>query len=406
MTGGTLLKAADFLEAYLTTYDALLGRAENREHFRQFARGQLGTIERKSLEPMADAEGTSPRTLQLFFSKAKWDEEGVLDELHAKVRTKYGGSDGIFVIDPTSDAKKGKHTAGVARQYCGESGKIDNCIVAVHLGYTCGEFAGLLDGVLYLPKSWDSNPEDPEVQRKRRNAGIPKAVVYQSKMQIAYAELDRALANGIPGRFVTADEDFGGKPWFRDAMADLGLYYVFEVPRNTQGVVRKPREDAQGADAMWSEDILKSAKGLRLVSWKKFKIHMTEKGPEVWEFKATPFWERRGDNFAPVKWLIIARNVITREVKYFLSNAPSGTPIEALIRVAFARWIIERCFQDCKTELGLNHAEIRKYRAIQRHLTLTAVNYFFLQDWMLRNRGGKKPGSHCEPVCRCDSEAA
>lgn len=406
MTGDELLKAAGSLEEYLSTYDPLLGRKENKEHFRQFARGQLGTIERKSLEPMADAEKTSARTLQLFFSKTKWDEEAVRDELQRRIAEQYGGADAIFVIDPTSDAKKGKHTAGVERQYCGESGKIDNCIVTVHLGYTRGDFRALIDGRLYLPKSWDWNPDDPEVQAKRKAAGIPKDVVYQSKMEIAYEQLAQAKVNGFPGRFVTADEDFGGKPWFRDAVGGLGLYYVFEVPRTTRGVVYPPFHSGEALEPLTVEALGQRARGLRLRPWERFRVHLTEKGPEVWEFKATPFWEARGDSCASVKWLLIGRNVQTRELKYFLANAPPGTPIEVLIRVAFARWIIERCFEDCKSELGLNHAETRKYRAIQRHLILTAVNYFFLQDWVLRAGGGKKDGPHGDPVRRCDSGAA
>lgn len=408
MTGDTLLKAADALDAYLSTYDDLFGRRENREHFRQFARGQMGPIERKSLEPMADLERTSPRTLQLFFSKAKWDEDSVRDKLHGDVREKYGGSDGIFVIDPTSDAKKGEMTAGVARQYCGESGKIDNCIVTVHLGYTRGNFHGLLDGDLFLPKSWDANTGDPEIERKRRLAGIPPDVGYRSKCDLSLDQLDRARKNGVPGRFVTADEDFGGKPWWRGAVHGLGFRYVVEVPRSTRGLMQEPKQEDIEKDALKVEKLLIDPAGLRFTTWEAFRVHDTQKGPEVWEFKAGPFWEklRRQEGYDGVKWLLVGRNVRTREVKYFLSDAPPGTPIEVLIRVAFSRWIIERCFQDCKTELGFNHAEVRKYRAIHRHLILTAVNYFFIQDWNLRHRRGEKPGPDREPVRGRDSEAA
>lgn len=406
MTATELLKSSEDLEAYLATFDDLLGRKENKDHFRRFARGQFGTVERKSLEPIADAEDVSPRALQMFFSRAVWDEGAVRDELQRRVKAQYGGSDGIFVIDPTSDAKKGEHTAGVERQYCGESGKIDNCIVTVHLGYTRGDFRALLDGQLYLPKSWDWNPEDAEIQAKRRKAGIPDDVRYQSKMEIAYEQLARVKENGVPGRFVTADEDFGGKPWFRDAVGGLGFYYVFEVPRTTRGVVHPPFEDGEPIEALTVEKLGKRTSGLRCQPWKMFRVHMTEKGPEVWEFKAAPFWEARGDVYSRVKWLILGRNVRTREVKYFLSNAPAGTPIEVLIRVAFSRWIIERCFEDCKGELGLNHAETRKYRAIQRHLILTAVNYFFIEDRVLRARRGGKGGPDGEPVRGCRADAA
>ncbi len=406
MTGTDLLLAADDLEAYLGTYDELLGRPENRLHFRMFARGQLGPIERKSLEPMADAEGTNPRTLQFFFSRSSWQENQVRDDLQRRVARQYGGRDGIFVIDPTSDAKKGKMTAGVARQYCGESGKIDNCIVTVHLGYTRGEFHGLLDGDLFLPKSWDANTGDAEIERRRLLAGIPTEVGYRSKCDISLEQLDRVKKNDVPGRFVTADEDFGGKPWWRAAVHDLGFMYVVEVPRATCGRMQRPKEEDVDRAPLKVEKLLIDPAGLRFTTWEAFRVHDTQKGPEVWEFKAGPFWEHSKQGYDSVKWLLVGRNVRTGELKYFLSDAPPGTPIEVLIRVAFSRWIIERCFQDCKTELGFNHAEIRKYRAIHRHLILTAVNYFFVQDWNLRHHGGEKPGPDREPVRGRDSEAA
>lgn len=396
MTGDIVLKAAAELEAYLATYDEYFWRWETREHFRLFARGQLGPIERKSLEPMADAEGTNPRTLQFFFGRGSWKEDRVRDTLQRKVASQYGGTDGIFIVDATSDAKRGEMTAGVARQYCGETGKIDNCTVTVHLAYARGPFHCLIDGDLFLPECWGADSGDPEIERKRRRAEIPPEVGYRSKAEIAYEQLDRAMKNGIPARFVAADEDYGARPWWRDALDGLGLTYVVEVPRTTRGLTRKPTPEEDDVTAPTIEKLLTAPNGLRFITWEAFRIHDTQKGPEVWEFKAAPFSEKGKGGCDLVKWLLVARNVRTGGVKYFLSNAAPGTPIEVLIRVAFARWAVERCFQDCKTELGLNHAEVR----------LTAVNYFFVQDWTTRNQRGEQPGPDREPVRGRDSEAA
>ena len=115
MTGAQLLAMTDDLEEYLATYDEMFGRSESREHFRRFARGQMGPVERKSLEPIADSEGVPPRGLQQFFTQYQWDEEGARDELQRKVAAKYGGEDGVFVVDETSDAKKGDQ-ASVSRR--------------------------------------------------------------------------------------------------------------------------------------------------------------------------------------------------------------------------------------------------------------------------------------------------
>ncbi len=388
MTGADLLQAVDDLEVYLASYDHLLGRRENRIHFRRFARGQLGPIERKSLEPMADAEGIEPRTLQFFFSKNEWDDVGVRDELQRKIAAEHGGQYATFVVDETSDAKKGEWTAGVARQYCGESGKIDNCIVTVHLGYACDEFMGILDGKQYLPQCWSRNPEDPVVTEKRRRAEISDDVDFQTKADIALELLETARNNGVPGRFVTGDEWYGSKPWWREAVADLGLIYVVEVPRTVRGNIASSAAGARGRATRPVESLENAAVGLRFRPATRYEVHQTDKGPDVWEFKAGPFWE--GPQPRKAQWLLTARNVRTGERKYFLSNAPAGTPIEVLITVAFTRWTVERCFQDCKTELGLNHSEVRKYRAIHRQLILTAVNYLFLRNWVTRLRAKQK----------------
>ena len=405
MTGEFLLRKTDALDDYLRSFDDLFGRSESREHFRRFARGQLGTLERKSLEPMADAEGVKPRALQLFFSQAEWDHDGARDRLQGKIAGNYGSEQGVFLIDETSDAKKGEWTAGVARQYCGESGKIDNCIVTVHLAYAQGDFHALLDGELFLPECWNPDPNDVLISRKRKRAEIPDRVVHEGKAGMALIQLERAVRNGMPGRWVCADEGYGGKPWWRWAVAGLKLQYVVEVPKNTMGWTGKARPDhGKMRPGRTVEGVLEV--NLRRKKWERFCTHDTEKGPDVWEVKAARFWEQGKHAPELAQWLIVARNVRTQEVKYFLSNAPEDTLLRTLVRVAFSRWHVERCFQDCKTELGLNHAEIRSYKGMQRHLTLTAVNYYFLQDEVQQSRKKKNGGVDREPVGGCVTDAA
>lgn len=419
MTGAQLLAMADELEKYLGTYDELFGRSESREHFRRFARGQMGPLERKSLEPIADAEGVPPRGLQQFFTEYRWDEEGARDELQKKVGRKYGGEEGVLVVDETSDAKKGEWTAGVARQYCGESGKIDNCIVTVHVAYARGAFHALLDGELFLPEAWNPDPEDEALMAKRRRAGIPDEVVHEGKPEMALRQLRRVKANGVPGRWVSADEGYGGKPWWREAVAAEGYWYVTEVPKSVKGWVHKPRMKApryqgQGRPpvarsmtaALTVEALSGSNSGLRHKRWKPFHVHDTQKGPEVWKVKSAGFWEHGRNAPAEAQRLLIARNVRTEEVKYFVSNAPEDVLLHALVRVAFSRWHVERCFQDCKSELGLNHAELRNYRGLHRHLILTAINYYFLQDCLKLYQGEKNAGVDGESVCGCATGAA
>ena len=404
MTGPGLMRLTNDLERYLASYDELFGRAESRQHFRLFARGQLGTLERKSLEPIADAEKVPPRGLQQFFTQYRWDENGVRDRLQQKVAQKYGRPSGIYVIDETSDGKKGEWTAGVARQYCGESGKIDNCIVTVHLAYVTGKFHALLDGELFLPECWNPNPKDAEVTAKRQRARIPEEVVHETKTVLALRQIQRALRNGVPARWVSADEAYGGKPWWRNAVAAEGLWYDVEVPRDTMGWVHP--DTGHRAAARKVEMLASLVTAWRFKPWTQFKVHETEKGPEVWEVKAGRFWEHGEKASKDAQGLLIARNPRTEEVKYFLSNAPEDTLLITLVRVAFSRWHVERCFEDCKSELGLNHAELRNYGGLHRHLILTAVNYFFLVDQLGWEGGEKNGGPDREPSCGCGASAA
>lgn len=419
MTGEELLKETVALEQYLATFDELFGRSESRAHFRLFARGQLGPLQRKSLEPIADAEKVPPRSLQQFFSEYRWDEGGARDQLQKKIAQKFGGDEGMFIVDETSDAKKGEWTAGVARQYCGESGKIDNCIVTVHVAYARGDFHALLDGELFLPERWNPDPKNEAITRKRERAGIPESVVHESKPQIALRQLQRAKANGVPGRWVGADEGYGGKPWWRKAVAEAGFWYVVEVPKSVMGWVRQPvlqtpRHSGSGRPskarpstlARTVEALASAATGWRFKKWERFKVHDTQKGPEVWEFKAGPFWEQGAHAPTGAQWLLIARNVRTGELKYFLSNAPQDALLRTLVRVAFSRWHVERCFQDCKTELGINHAELRNYKGLHRHLILTAINYYFLQERLELYKREKNGRLDVEPMCGRAANAA
>lgn len=285
-----------------------------------------------------------------------------------------GGEDSIFVIDETSDAKKGQWTAGVARQYCGESGKIDNCIVSVHTAYVRENRHTLLDGELFLPESWDAQPDDERVREKRQRAQIPDTVGHQPKTVLALRQIKQALANEVPGRYVTADALYGGAPWWRAELARLGLIYVVEVPNRIYGWIGQ----CQGAPRTLKA-LAATHRSLRCGQKKYYTTHETDKGPEVWQCRRVVFIEQADTAPEVPQYLLMARNVRTKEVKFFLTNAPRTMSTPACLKVAFSRWRIERCFQDCKGELGLNHAEIRTYRGLRRHFILTAINYYFLQ---------------------------
>jgi SRSO17 transposase len=408
MDADTVLRIRPMLTEYLHEFDGCMGRVTNRSHLETYVSGQLGDLERKSVEPIADAAGVPPRTLQEFLSLLKWDDPAARDQLQRRVARRYPHPHSVGVIDESSFHKQGDKTACVQRQYCGSRGKLDNCVVSVHLGYVAGDLHTLLDGEVYLPEeTWHEN------RARCRAAGIPDEVVYRPKWQIALGQVQRALGNGVRFSWLTFDEGYGGKPPLLRALDGLGQNHVAELPADFVGWTRPPevlyREHARNkrpgrrrklprlkvrnTPAAEVREILKHSPILRKVPWERFRVKDGSKGPMVWEAKRIAFWIK-DENGLPSRphHLIAARNVLKPdEVKFFLSNAPESTPLEVLLLVAFSRWHIERLFEDSKTELGMDHFEVRKYPSIVRHLILTCISHLFLAEFWLASRG-EKPG--------------
>jgi len=386
-----------------------MGRITNRAHLQTYVSGQLSDLDRKSVEPIADAAGVPPRTLQEFLSMLKWDDQAARDQVQRRVARHHAHPHSIGVIDETSFHKQGTKTACVQRQWCGSRGKKDNCVVSVHLGYVAGDFHTLIDGDLFLPeKTWYGN------RTRCRAAGIPNDVVYRAKWKIALEQVQRALGNGLRFSWMTFDEGYGGKPPFLRGLDGLGQNYVAEIPVNFVGWTRPPevlyREHARdrkrdrrrklprlkvrNTPAVEVRNILTWSPVLREVPWERYRVKDGSKGPMVWEAKRIPFWIK-DENGLPSRphHLIVTRNALKPdEVKFFLSNAPEATPLDVLLLVAFSRWRIERLFEDSKTELGMDHFEVRKYPSIVRHLILTCISHLFLAEFWLAHRG-KKTGA-------------
>ena len=385
------------LKRYLRQFAGCIKTKKSRSHLLTYVSGQISDLPRKSVEPMALAAGVAPRTLQEFLALHRWNHEAVRQRVQKIVMRDHADDNAIALVDETSFVKKGDKTAGVQRQYCGASGKKDNCVVTVHLGYTAGDFHAPIDGDLYLPEtSWNDDRE------RCREAGIPDEVTYRPKWQIALDLLDRAMGNGVRFKYLAADEGYGRFEGFRAGVESRGLWYVVEVDRSQLGWTRRPKvvvPDASGRGRPPSTPRLaKGAPAARRVdalwkrggpSWERFHIKNTHKGPVVWEVRAIRFFPCEYTLPGRECWLMVARNVLDGEVKYFLSNAPSDIPVEVLLHVAFSRWHIERVFEDGKGEIGLDHFEVRQYRALMRHLILSMVSFLFLMQQTQRLQ--KKP---------------
>jgi SRSO17 transposase len=392
------------LECFLGRFADCFARKDTRAHLGVYVRGQLSHLPEKSVEPIALEAGVAPRTLQEFLSQLKWDDSRLRDRLQEIVRAEHAGAHAIGIFDETSDPKKGDKTPGVQKQWCGRLGKLENCLVTVHLGYAVDDFHCLLDGELFLPESWAADRD------RCREAGIPEAVTYRPKWRIALELYDRAIAKGLQFDWLTFDEGYGGKPELLREVSARRQNYVAEVPRSCTAWLKAPRvvtrpyhrgrrgrgrttpRLASGSRPARRVDELLNDRALREQPWQPWRVKDGDKGPVVWECKHTSI-TIKDENGLPGErlHLVIARNVLDREeVKYFVSNAPPQTGIGALLLVAFSRWRVERCFEDGKGEIGLDQYEGRRYLGLKRHLILSAVSYLFLAR--VRQEWGEKPG--------------
>jgi len=403
-------KLACFLERFADCF----ARKDTRAHLGVYVRGQLSDLPEKSVEPIALAAGVAPRTLQEFLSQLQWDEERMCDRVQQVVRTEHTGGPSLGIIDETADPKKGDKTPGVQKQWCGRLGKLENCIVTVHLGYAVEDFHCLLDGELFLPQEWAADRE------RCREAGIPDSVVYRPKWQIALELYDRATANGLHFDWLTFDEGYGGKPEFLREVSVRKQRYVAEVPRSFTGWLKAPRvvtrayhrgrrgrgrkipRLASGSRPARRVDALLKARELKDQPWQPWRVKDTEKGPMVWECKHA-FLTVKGEDGLPAErlHLVIARNVLDpEEIKFFVSNAPATTRVGTLLLVAFSRWRVERCFEDQKSEIGMDQYEGRRYLGLKRHLVVSAVSYLFLAT--MREEWGEKSGGDGVPTAPGD----
>lgn len=385
MTTNQILSLGSELVSFLAKFAGSFGRKEPRGKLAIYVRGQLGELPRKSIEPMALAAGVPPRTLQEFLASDDWNEDRLAADVRRLVAAEHADPQAIGVIDESGHPKKGDKTAGVSRQYCGNTGKIDNCVMTVHLTYTSfdGKFRTMLDSTLYLPQCWHDDRE------RCRDAKIPDDLVYRPKYQIALEQLDRAAADGVRFAWITADEWYTQKPTFVGGLEARGLRYVLETPKNFALWLHDPRI-GPATPAKPVENLCRYSRVLMQQPWQRYYIKDTEKGPMIWEVKCAPCWLPRAGGVVGPYWLIVARNALDpNEIKYFVSNAAPGVPLPAILHVAFGRWPVERCLQDEKSELGLSHFEVRCYPALKRHLLITQVSHLFLARQTERLRGEK-----------------
>jgi SRSO17 transposase len=351
-----------------------------------YCRGLLSDLPRKTCEPIALQAGVAVRTLQEFLRDHRWSFAQARDLLQRRVAAALPDLPGddlgtVGLHDETGTVKSGRHTPGVQRQHCGEVGKLENCVVTVHTGLARGRYKTLFDADLFLPASWDADRD------RCRRAHIPDDVRYRPKWQIALAQLDRALANGLTFDWFTFDEGYGDKPGYLQGLDERQVRYVGEVPKSFRCFGRRPRP---GQKASRADDLVRHSPLFSRQPWQAVGLARQTVGDQEWQVKAARVWLPGGGGRAG--WLLWARNPRTGEEKYFVSNAAAAEPVERLVRAGFSRWNVEHGIRLSKSEVGFRHFEGRSYVALMRHLTLCCLTLTFVAGRAADLRGEKPRG--------------
>jgi SRSO17 transposase len=329
-------------------------RSEPRRRAIGYVRGLLSDTERKNGWQLAEHLGDpTPDGVQHLLARADWDADAVRDDLTRYVAEHLGDPGGVLVVDETGFLKKGTKSCGVARQYTGTAGRVENCQVGVFLGYVTPKGRALIDRALYLPKDWAGDAD------RRDAAGVPEEVEFATKLVLARGMIERAVAAGVPARWVTADAVYGSDYHFRIGLENQGLGYVAGV-RSDFAVasgfrqVRAKALLAEVPDDGWHRvSCGDGAKGPREYDWAVLRTNSPEPGTYA-------------------RWLLIRRGVTApEEIAYFACGGPPGATLGELVRIAGMRWAIEECFELAKGDCGLDEYEVRSWVGWHRHVTLS-----------------------------------
>jgi SRSO17 transposase len=343
--------------AYMTDIERRLApyfeRAEPRQRALAYLRGLLSPAERKNSWQLAEVSGdATPYAFQHLLRRARWDPEAVRDELRRYVLQHLGDPQAVLVLDETGFLKKGQHSAGVARQYSGTAGRIENCQIGVFLGYASPLGQALLDRELYLPREWTEDRE------RCRQAGVPDARGFATKPQLAQQMLARAFAAGVPTRWVTGDSVYGGDRRLRVWLESQSQAYVLAVSGKEYVWLGGRQRRVNTILAALPED-----------GWSRLSAGDGAKGPRWYDW----LWLPLADPLDPAwrRWLLVRRRVSApKEMVAYVVFAPQETPLDEVVRVAGTRWTIEQLFEAAKGEVGLDQYEVRSWTGWYRHITL------------------------------------
>ena len=379
-----LRAAAERLVKLHGRFAPCFGRRECREHALGYLRGLLLGTGRKSVEPMAlvfggsspdqpEIEQSVALAWQRFLTVSPWEAKAVQQEIQAVFNEEFVPTASqspigtVGVIDGSGFVKHGPESVGVQRQWCGRLGKKENCQVGVFLLGVTPAGNALLDHQLYLPETWAADA------RQREKTRVPPEITFQTKPQIAAALVARST---VRFDWITADEEFGRDGHFLNALESRNQRYLVEVPADTTVWPDKPLRQTPD-ELVWQVRHL--AETIPAKAWRVIQLREGAKGPLAFEFTRLRVWAVRHRHAGPQVWLLIRRSLEpVPEVKYYISNAEPGVPLETMALVTGSRWPVEEFFEDAKGQLGMAHYEARSWTSWHHHMSLVALAHLYV----------------------------
>lgn len=346
-------------------------RSEPRQRALAYLKGLLSPVERKNSWQIAEQAGDpAPYAIQHLLGRAQWSADAVRDDLRSYVIKHLADSDGVLILDETGFIKKGNMSAGVARQYSGTAGRVENCQIGVFLVYASIKGRTFLDRELYLPKAWTDDAE------RCKAAAIPEDVKFATKLELGRRMLQRVFAAGVKAKWVCGDSVYGNDSQMRSWLDQRRQAYVLGVTAQLRLWTGKQRQ--------WASEVVRSwPKG----KWRQLSCGAGSKGERVYEWARMVI--RKGDN-GWQRWLLARRSLSDPgEVSYYVVGGPRQTRIEEMARVAGRRWAIEESFETAKGEVGLDHYEVRSWVGWYRHITLAMLGHAYLTVMRARAEGDK-----------------
>jgi SRSO17 transposase len=384
------------LDLFLERYAPLFGRDEAQDHASRFVQGLLLGGDRRSVENIAEAiDGCVVRSLQKFIAQSPWSDDDLLEELQRHVSEVLGEPDATVNVDETGFPKKGTKSVGVKRQYAGCLGRTDNCQIGVCVNYRSAAGHTLIDRRLFLPEEWAAD------YPRRKEAGVPQAVVFRTKPELALEMVQQAVERGLPFRWVTADSVYGDSPTFVQGVRGLGKWYVVDssadarvwltepevIPAGTKGP--RGRSSTQPRVSAKAQRVDEVVSGLPAKAWKRIVVAEGSQGPRIYEYASLWVWFSEEGLPSERERLLVRRSLNQEaEVKYHRSNAPAEILLAKLAQVRGGHWSVEQSFEAGKGECGLDEYETRGWVGWHHHTALSLLALWFLG--LQRQRLGEK----------------